>query len=136
METDRRPLLAETACLAVLVKGLLRVASLRSILGFSRRIFPSPAPSPARVAPDPEALCRDVQAALRLIPLRVSCLERSLILHAILGRRKIPSSIKIGLKKDPPRGSLLAAHAWVEAGGKALLDEDGIRDSFHATLSP
>jgi hypothetical protein len=46
-----------------------------------------------------------------------TCLERSLVLWWLLGRRGIVSSVRIGTRKIGPK---FEAHAWVECDGIAL----------------
>lgn len=58
-----------------------------------------------------------VNAADRHGLIHPSCLVKSLTLWWLLGRRGIPSELRIGVRKE---GGNLEAHAWVEREGKAL----------------
>lgn len=49
--------------------------------------------------------------------LTANCLERSLALCWLLHRRGIDAELRLGVRRDPED---LAAHAWVEIGGRAL----------------
>ena len=51
------------------------------------------------------------------LPLDSRCLMRSLVLTAMLARRRIASSVVIGVRTKPA----FAAHAWVEIDGVAVL---------------
>jgi hypothetical protein len=62
-------------------------------------------------------LGRAVFRTLRLLPTDSRCLMQSLVLTALLARRGIPSALVIGVAP----GGTFTAHAWVEAGGQALL---------------
>ena len=63
-------------------------------------------------------LGRAVTRTLRLLPTDGRCLMRSLVLTGLLARRGISSTLVIGVLP----GTKLAAHAWVEHGGRPLLD--------------
>ncbi|MGH2951269.1 MAG: lasso peptide biosynthesis B2 protein [Solirubrobacterales bacterium] len=55
---------------------------------------------------------------LRPLPLDDRCLTRSLVLTALLARRGVASRLVIGVSP----GEEFGAHAWVELGGRPLLD--------------
>jgi hypothetical protein len=46
-----------------------------------------------------------------------SCLRRSLVVTAVLRRRRLPAKVCVGVRKDDGR---LHAHAWVECGDTVL----------------
>jgi hypothetical protein len=58
-----------------------------------------------------------VSRTLAIVPFDSRCLVRSLVLTRMLARRGIDSVLVIGVSVDPK----FAAHAWVESGGRALL---------------
>jgi hypothetical protein len=62
-------------------------------------------------------LARAVTRTLPLLPTDTRCLMRSLVLLGLLARRNIPATLVIGVKQGPD----FAAHAWIEADGRALL---------------
>ena len=62
-------------------------------------------------------LARIVNRTLGALPADSRCLVRSLVLVALLDHRGIASTLVIGVRVQPS----FAAHAWVEAGGWALL---------------
>jgi hypothetical protein len=66
-------------------------------------------------------LGRAVGRTLDALPVDSRCLTRSLILVRLLARRGIESSLVIGVSAEPEFG----AHAWVEAGERALLPRNG-----------
>jgi Transglutaminase-like superfamily len=59
---------------------------------------------------------------LRVLPTDSRCLMRSLVLLAMLERRRVCPTLVIGVRTEPE----FAAHAWVERDGKQVLaDGDG-----------
>lgn len=65
--------------------------------------------------------------AASLYPRRALCLEQSLSLHILLGRRGIPTELKLGVHQLP-----FYAHAWVEHQGRPINE----REEFVRTLAP
>lgn len=63
-----------------------------------------------------------VQAAARRTLGGATCLEQSLALWWLLGRRGIASELRVGVRKD---GEKFEAHAWVECCGVALGGAEG-----------
>ena len=63
---------------------------------------------------DPLRAARLVDAVAASLPLRPRCLARSLALRSLLRRQGVDARLRLGVRKD---GSLLDAHAWVEADG-------------------
>ena len=59
-----------------------------------------------------------VTAASRRVPGQATCLSRALTVHALLHRRGCPSRLHIGVVRSQ---GTLAAHAWVESGGRILI---------------
>jgi Transglutaminase-like superfamily len=66
-------------------------------------------------------LSHAVTRILSALPTDAKCLVRSLVLTAVLARRGIASTLVIGVRP----GDDFAAHAWVEAGGRAILPDEG-----------
>lgn len=98
----------EVIRLAVWMEVAIRVMSISRLLdrtnGSSARPF-----GPA--VPDCSRLPRFVAVAYDILPFPNTCLRRSLVLHALLERRGVPSRFCVGVKSDGPT---LAAHAWIE----------------------
>jgi hypothetical protein len=63
-----------------------------------------------------------VAAACALMPLRPTCLTRSLALNYLLRRHGLPAELRIGVRKADEQ---FAAHAWVECAGEAFGQSDG-----------
>jgi len=61
--------------------------------------------------------------------LRPNCLQRSLVLWAILRRRHIVSQLRIGVA--PPRGAeSMAFHAWLEMAGEVINDRSDVTTTY------
>jgi hypothetical protein len=76
-------------------------------------------PSGERHAP---CACADVERTATFVAMAgrvtgLQCLPRSVALTRLLARRGLTSTLRIGVRHD---GETLAAHAWVEWGGRAL----------------
>jgi hypothetical protein len=61
-------------------------------------------------------LVRAVDLADALLPGRASCLERSILIRAMLRHRAVDAEICIGVKTR----NGFTAHAWVESGGEVV----------------
>lgn len=88
------------------------------------------APAPAVRAPGEATVGRlvwSVAAAARhhLYPMR--CIPRALTLRWLLGRRGLPTELKIGVLRQD---GALTAHAWVERDGRAIGEPAGIEERF------
>lgn len=104
-------------CVLVIVKLALRVVgfarTIRSIEWLTRRQR-----GIGRAAPDfVHAADRVVAIAAALYPGRALCLEQSLVLHYVLRRGGVESTLRIGVHPYP-----FSAHAWVECGGEPVND--------------
>ena len=60
------------------------------------------------------------------------CLERALVLRAMLARRGHPATLRIGVRRP---GTGLEAHAWVECEGSAVVDGE-LESGGYRTLLP
>jgi len=69
---------------------------------------------------EPAKICWAVQAAGRRIPGANNCLVQAFSGEILFGRYGIPAELRIGVSKD--NANLLSAHAWLESGGKVVLD--------------
>ena len=94
------------------------------------RINKSVVTMPDAVAtPEVERVCRMVLAAGRHSPMGATCLEHSLALWWLLGRKGITSQLRIGARKA--EGKFLA-HAWVERNGEAIGEPEGTHVHYAA----
>jgi hypothetical protein len=63
-----------------------------------------------------------VRAVSRYVP-RATCLTQALVLHILLRREGLQSTIRIGVNKDAGR---FEAHAWVESQDRVVIGESGL----------
>lgn len=66
-------------------------------------------------------LARATILVMRLLPGDTRCLMRSLVLLALMARRRRPATLVIGVEA----GEGFRAHSWLEAGGRPLLPTEG-----------
>ena len=71
--------------------------------------------------------CRMVRAAEHHALIRSTCLEESLTLWYLLGQQNIATRVRIGVRKQTEK---FEAHAWVEHGGKALMQSEEMHRHF------
>ena len=64
----------------------------------------------------------DAVLALNFLVFKPICWKRASLLHRFLGQRGCDTTIVFGLRKDS--AGELAAHAWLENGGKAILERE------------
>jgi len=72
-----------------------------------------------------EQTTRAVDLAVLLYWKKLLCLERSVVLLALLRRRGVPAELVIGAKQLPFR-----AHAWVEVRGVVVNDKDYVSQIY------
>jgi len=70
-----------------------------------------------------DAIARIVEIAAHHGVYQASCLQKALVLSALLRRHRVENEIRFGARKE--KGEL-QAHAWVEVGGIALNEDDGV----------
>jgi transglutaminase superfamily protein len=116
-------LFVEIACAYVRVRRLLRRQEIRAVVAILRDV-----PADRREIPDDSMagkyagyrLGRAVARTLGVLPGDSRCLVRSLVLTQLLARRKISSSLVIGISSEAE----FASHAWVESEGVPLLSPE------------
>lgn len=107
--------LADAVILALPVELGLRC------IGFDRLVkVMSRSVKPSRAAVDPDRAARLVDRVWRLYPF-ATCLKKSLVLWWILRRRGVHADLRIGVRRVEGR---FESHAWVQHGGRVLLDAD------------
>jgi hypothetical protein len=116
LEAEARGIFLRAALLLPLISISLRMRGFGMTQGTLQKLFPSKQGTidSRRYA---ELTARMVRAAVHHGVGHPSCLEESLALWWLLGRRGIASELRIGIKKDSPK---FEAHAWVELGGAPL----------------
>ena len=119
---DRWLVIEAAALLAAVRLGIAgaRVSVLRRALDRSLRLLTPH--SVGKPVPPVSRLGWAVAAASRHVPFRSTCLVESLAVDAMVRRRGYArgyaSDIRFGVR--PPRGGVLAGHAWVEHDGAVV----------------
>jgi hypothetical protein len=116
-----RGIALEAAAALVATWAGLRLVGFRRWKELLVRLTPGHAATPgelAQITTAHEVACIQ-QAASRHLIFHASCLEQSLVLWWLLGRRGIPAELRIGARKEAGR---FEAHAWVELGSVVLND--------------
>jgi hypothetical protein len=110
-----------TLWFAVVAVGL-RLLQLRTVLailhGEKRSDRNSRSHSTGIASGNPQRAAYCVELASRLYPLRPTCLQKALVLYALLARRGFDVRVLIGAARD---GIRLDAHAWLEHQGRIIL---------------
>jgi hypothetical protein len=70
-----------------------------------------------------------VQVSAAYGPWPANCLQRSLLLWAVLYRRGLRGNLRIGVRRDRESGTL-SFHAWIEHDGLVLNDRRDIRQEY------
>lgn len=122
LRSPDRLILLEAAVVLVSVRLGLRLLPFQTVRSFLGRFAASakrqgrPAAAGSAAAP---RIVRAVDCAGR--GLGLTCLPRALTTHALLARRQIDSTLRIGVTRTP--GAPLEAHAWVERDGVVIMGE-------------
>jgi hypothetical protein len=82
---------------------------------------------PAAEAVEIERLQRLVAAAARNHLYPMTCLRQSVLLQRLLSRKGIAAELRFGVRKTPAG---LAAHAWLERGGRAIGERADVEERF------
>jgi Transglutaminase-like superfamily len=125
-------IIGRSMLLLACIQTLVRLTGLRRTLVWAERL------AQHRVAIAEEL---DLQHATRLIfaccrrwPFGTTCLERSLVVLALLGRQGSPLSLCIGFRRGD---SGVEGHAWIEHGPRPIAETLDVkaRDSGQALLA-
>ncbi|MDQ3648509.1 MAG: lasso peptide biosynthesis B2 protein [Actinomycetota bacterium] len=110
---------ADVALSAEALRELVRARKERHGHELQRALAERRPPERRADGADPLRVARGVRRAGRLLPGGDNCLVQSIALERMLRRRGHPAELRIGVRRAPEG---LAAHAWVEHGGRALLE--------------
>jgi hypothetical protein len=113
---------------------LVRMAWWVAALTFLMKVLPlpraleylTPRARPARAGDDPEKIQAETARLLDLLlaadfwVFTPTCWKRAPVLHRFLALRGIRTRIVFGVRRDEPRP--LDGHAWLEAGGRPVLE--------------
>jgi len=136
LERTARGLFLRAAVLLPLISLSLRLRGFRKTQAFLQRLLStSSSEVDSSAAGRTDLTVRMVRAAVRHSPGHPTCLEESLALWWLLGRQKIASELRIGVRKHEEK---FEAHAWVERAGMALNEPEALHEhyaAFDAALS-
>lgn len=122
---ERREFVAFAAIIPIITLALHTIGFRRTQAALAASIRRRPAGrTDAR-----DVAVRGLQRARRYAPYRGNCLPQSLALWWRLRRQGLQAEFCLGARLDAGE---LAAHAWVEADGRALNDSPTVRDRFAA----
>ena len=109
----------EVAGLAMWIEIALTVMPFARVLQRVGRL-PSDGVASALASGELQRLTRFVAVAYEILPFPATCLQESLLLHALLARRGVESRVCFGVARN---GTALDAHAWIECDD--VTREDG-----------
>lgn len=129
LKAGARGIFLRATVLLPLISVSLRMRGFGATQGSLQKLLPSLKQITIDSRGYAEVAARMVRAAVHHGLGRPSCLEESLVLWWLLGRRGIPSQLRIGIKKDSAK---FEAHAWVELDGAALNEPETPHDHYAA----
>jgi hypothetical protein len=125
MSTPAAPSVLRCSAMLLVVRAHLKLRGFGASVRWARRL--------AARRPDADAASREiveptayrVAVAAAFFPGRAVCLEQSLALYVLLGRRGIPAQLSLGVQAYP-----FQAHAWVELDGRPVNEEPETVEKF------
>ena len=113
-----RTLLAEAAFWLAAARAAVLVVPFRYLAPHLGTAMAETPPDPLPADESPDRIAWAIGAASRATPWRTPCLAEAIAGQRMLRRRRIPSTIYLGLTKD---GAAMAAHAWLRCGSRTLV---------------
>lgn len=117
------------ALVAPIVKWNIRH---RSYADTVRRLGNRPRP-PTDGVPEAAAVARAARAAMRRLPIGLSCLDISVVVWWLVGGSEV-AEVRLGVKPDD--GSGLNFHAWVEVDGVVINDRPAVGSLYRTFVAP
>lgn len=114
----------------------LKISSLKQTQKFLMRYAPPPANLPEADSfqlQEAQNIARMVNISARHGLYKANCLKQVLVLWAFLNRRKITSTLHIGVKKTVTQP--FEAHSWLECAGTPLIDTQEKLQNFSSFSS-
>lgn len=127
LPTRQKAIASEAAGFVILASCLVRLLSLPRTLQIVDRILPdcrSAGGTPPEESLD--SVSWAVTGVTGTLPWSVSCLARAVSARTMLRRRGFQAQLRIGVRPAPgqaDRASGIAAHSWVEAGGRVVVGD-------------
>jgi len=130
LERGARGIFLRAAVLLPLISFSLRIRGFRKTQASLQKHLSSPKNASRTFAlGGADLTVRMVRAAVRHSIGHPTCLEESLALWWLLGRRGISSELRIGVRKHDER---FEAHAWVEREGMAVNEPQALHEHYAA----
>ena len=112
--------MVRVATWAVVLSSAARFCSLPTALNL---LTVKPAGKPGASFDQPEIVSAvDAVLGVNIFVFKPICWKRASLLHRFLGQRGCDTTIVFGVRKDS--AGELAGHAWLENGGRAILERD------------
>lgn len=119
LSPGERVILGQAWGLFFLVELGLRILTFKRLLALCRRASLTRREGSARgLSPSVPRLVWLVEVAGRHTPIKATCLKKTLVLSWILGRRGIPTELRIGVARHD---GVFSAHAWLEREEQVIL---------------
>jgi hypothetical protein len=125
-----RWLLIQAVTVVSLIGLLLKVCTLRSVyltMASYHGVHSAGRGQDGRAGTHVAHIAQFVDRASRYALLSNTCLQRSLALWWMLGRRGFNVTFQVGVRR---RGALFEAHAWVEYGDEVVSDCDAVEGGY------
>jgi hypothetical protein len=135
LDNTERKLVGQAFVLLWLVSGGLKLRKLQTIQSWLAYWYPYTTEKNQQAMQQLQIIkdsVRRVQLASRYTP-SARCLQRSLILWALLRQQGIEAELKIAAKKNSPT---FEAHAWLEYQGHVLNDASNVQQHFAVFNQP
>jgi Transglutaminase-like superfamily len=132
LDPEARKLFRRAATLLPVIVVSLRIRGFKKTKeGLQTQVARSSTPEMAekQATEAVQKTCRMVRAAAHYGIVRATCLEQSLALWHLLGTQNIPSSLRIGVRKQTEK---FEAHAWVEYKGQAVSQAEEVHKHYEA----
>jgi len=114
-----RLLLLRVAALQCAIRLALRLLPFRRVIAVVNRLSNTRLHGRARTRFTPEQLACAVSTTSGRLFRDAPCLTQALAVKVLYGRRGLPASVRIGVRRLPESG--FQAHAWVESGGSVVV---------------
>ena len=106
--------------LLLLTRVLLRLLPVVSVKRWLHRLGRIVPHKPVDEAEALRSIPRAVTTASRHVPGGRHCLTKALVASALLDAAGAPAELRAGIRRDP--GGVLLGHAWLERGGRVVMD--------------
>lgn len=118
LSAPQRRFLAEAFCLLAFARFAILLIPFRGIAPFLGQVMAESASHDPENAGLADRISWAVQTAARHTPWQSKCLAQAMAAKMMLKRRKVCSTLYLGLAKE--KGGAVSAHAWLRCGERIL----------------